>query len=717
MTEEASVAVSTSGVPALVVDPPDAPPPPQMEPDRDDAPRGAADKEEFGIEPDSLRVDAQRVGEELFGAHYTGISSYGPTAYGSHNTINNYARPPLKPIVGQLIDVVELLKCYSESDADVALDRVMRQRSALCLTGPKNSGRFSAACAALARRHAADRVHEIFLPPGVLPEALLEHPDLVLDGRGYVLQLPGNGHIETMRLLAALFHRRSATILLIRDEGARGREPHQAEVRHRQPDPIDVFRKHLQQQLRVGHELSYIRSAETTELYLQTAGLQQELGNTAGPQEVVQLARKIGEQHPVGDEAMQSILSASQPRLRRRASRILLPPEDGAPSRRRRAGQHERAFRIAYAVFRQQPMHYVFESAAWLLAEIDSAALRPEWGRMALECPVQDLLGEELRGDWFEGRNPGKSSSGPTRSAWIRDRGLRGAILDVAWHDFDGTRESLLRWLDRLVHEGDTTMVRAAAETAALLAHHDFERMHDKLIDRWAASPRPRIRQAAAWTETVAAMGGHVGHLVREKLGAWCYGTSNYQRDTAARVYASGLRQRQLEWSMSDLRRIAADRLQRQEHAIAEGVNQLYEPDQAGWLVTELAHWTGSSGIRLHAGRAMLVLAAKPAGDAAGERPELLVRLAAGDIDSASMAKVWRVALVEPDLSASAWPILADWLGHADSDEQLRPTVAELLEALASGAHAGRRMLFFFTRTSRFEDGVPLWVRQMLENR
>ena len=152
-------------------------------------------------------------------------------------------------------------------------------------------------------------------------------------------------------------------------------------------------------------------------------------------------------------------------------------------------------------------------------------------------------------------------------------------------------------------------MSRAAGETAGLLVHHDFDRVHAELIDDWAASPSPRVRQAAAWTETISDLGGQVGHLIRAKLSEWCYGGNNYHRDTAARVYASGLQQRVLEWSMSDLRRIAEDRMQLRSHAVAEGVNQLYQSDRAAWLVTELAHWISSPSVRVHAARAVLALA------------------------------------------------------------------------------------------------------------
>lgn len=677
----------------------------------------AADEGDPEIAPDSLRVDAAGVGEELFGDLYTDISAHGPTAFGNHNIINNFAAPPLKPIVAPLTHVSDLLACYAGSDSDGKLDEILAARSTACLAGPKNSGRFSTACAALARRYGANGIYEISLPAGVQPEALLEHAGLVRKERGHVLRLPADGRAEVVRRLAGLFHRRSASLLLIRDDGGRERGKDFMEVHHRQPDPIMVFRKHLGRRLRVHHGLSADESAKMVDHYLTRKGVRGELKQTYAPQEAVAMAQAIAERHPVDDAGMKAILAECQPGRRSRALKILLPPEGGVPVPGRRAGQHERAFRIAYAVFRRRPMHYVFESAAWLLNEIDDAALRPEWGHMALQHPVQDLLGEELRKDWLAGRDVVNSSSGTSRSAWIRDAGLRGAILDVAWHDFDSTRGSLLAWLDRLVREGDEIMTRAAAETAALLAHHDFDRMHRKLIDEWASSPSSRIRQAAAWTETIADLGGDVGHLVREKLRDWCYGTSNYRRDTAARVYASGLQQRVLAWSMSDLRRIAADRLQRREPAVAEAVNQLYKPDTASWLITELAHWTDSPEVCVHAGRALLAMAVRPNHDFADGRPDLLVRLATGMVDSVALAKVWQVALVEPALSPSAWPLFARWLRHADVEVGLRSAAVNLVRLLMDSRHMRRRMEFFLTRAHNFEGGVPLWVRQLLGDR
>lgn len=720
MTETAAALVPPpeAGAPQAAL--PQEPPPPPAARDEKPPERSATDPEDASIAPDSLRVD-QRVGEELFGANYTGNTSYGPAAYGNYNTVttNNFAPPRPKATFRHLDHVSALMRQYAEADGDNRLDLVLTGNAnpVVCLTGPRNSGRFSTACAGLARRYAPDRVCEIVLPAGGTPHWLPDQRKELLAGYGYILRLPDDGHTDVMRALGALFLECPSHLVLIRDEGAQEHELHRAEVQHRQPDPIEVFRKHLAYRLKPADELPAATRDDLVDGYLRLEELRSELNLTYGPREVVAIAELFGQGHPVGTQERDEILSATQPRRRRRASRILLPPEDAGPDRRHRAMQHERAFRIAYAVFRGKPLHYVFESANWLLTEIDGAALRPDWGSMVLRHAVRDLLGPELLGDWLKSRDIGMSASGSSRSAWIHDGGLRGAILDVAWHDFDSTRPALLKWLNRLVQSGDSVMLRAAAETAALLAHHDFDLVHKALIDDWAASPRRLVRQAAAWADTIADMGGQVGHRVRGKVRDWCHGGSNYRRDAAARAYASGLQQQDVNWSMKDLRRIAADGMQRREYAVAEAINQLYEPERAGWLIAELADWTESPDVRIHAARGLLTLARRSERGPADGDPDLLLRLVRGEVPGWRVAQIWRLALVHPSMAESAWSILATWLRRADEVPRFRPAVADLLGLLADGDRLRRRTTFYLSRVWQAPDELPQWVRLVLEER
>src|SRR4051812_24683897 len=192
-------------------------------------------------------------------------------------------------------------------------------------------------------------------------------------------------------------------------------------------------------------------------------------------------------------------------------------------------------------------------------------------------------------------------------------------------------------------------MRRAAAETAMLLVHHDFARIHQDLVDRWAKSQKPVVRQAAAWTMTLCDMVGDMGPRVRAKLSEWCNGSSNYQRDTAARVYASGLEQAVLAWSMRDLARIAGNPFQRRRRVVATAVNQLYRPERAQWLLDELTVWVKAPLLQIHAARALSALVVRPERDAADGRPDLLVRMIEGDVDVEHVGPLWRVAVLETE--------------------------------------------------------------------
>jgi hypothetical protein len=330
---------------------------------------------------------------------------------------------------------------------------------------------------------------------------------------------------------------------------------------------------------------------------------------------------------------------------------------------------------------------------------------------MALQHPVHELLGKVLEPDWEAGREAGNATLGASRVAWIRDPGLRGAIIDVAWHDFDGTRKSLLHWLNRLVEEGDNVMRRAAAEAAGLLIHYDFNRVHEDLVDGWAKSPRASVRQAAARTMTLSDMAGDVGPMVRAKLSEWCSGGSNYQRDTAARVYASGLEQSVLAWSMFDLARIAGDRLQKRSHAVAEAVNQLYRPERADWILTELVAWARTPLLQLHAARAVLTLAERAEPDSPDGHPDLLARLAEERVNVSDLARLWVAAFLEPSTASQAAHLLARWIRHADGNPGLREHVLAVVEGAATTPAMRRRIIFYLNKSPGLRNGFPDWIR------
>ncbi|MFC7277566.1 hypothetical protein ACFQS1_26530 [Paractinoplanes rhizophilus] len=661
------------------------------------------DDEERPIDADLLRVDP-RVGREMFGDLFTDITARGPAQFGSNNAMHNYfGERPVDPVIEELPDLEMLLDVYAATEVDDQLDDVLDRRSTAGLIGPRNSGRHSTARAALARRYQGGHVYEIALPTGVSPEVLVHKPERLPEKSGFLMRLAGDSPVDTMRILGPLLRRRSATLLLIKDEESRRRELSGAEIQHRPPHPVTVFWKHLD---------SLLPDLGPEDRNRYRTNVEPALGMASSPKTSVALARAIAKEHPATTETLRGILDRTRSKLRARAFTILLPDAGGPPGRSRRNSQHERAFRLSYAVFHRRPLHYVFEAAAWLLREIDSAALRPDWGSMALQHPVPTLLGDSLRQDWEAGREASGATLGASRTAWLRDEGLRGAIIDVAWHEFDGTRKSLLNWLDRLVRDGDVVMRRAAAETAGLLVQHDFDRVYQDLVDVWAGDRRADVRQAAAWTMAYSDMAAGIGPRVRERLSKWSSGRNAFRQDTAARVYLSGMEQPVLAWSMLDLARIARERLQMRRYLVATAVAQLYRPERAGWILAEMDVWASNAPLQIHAARALLILATRSEANASDGRPELLVRLAEGRLDLPSFGRLWLVALLEPETEVAAAQALARWIRHADGNAEFRVHVLRVLHAIGATPARRRRVDFYLTKAFGHDHELPTWTRE-----
>jgi len=242
--------------------------------------------------------------------------------------------------------------------------------------------------------------------------------------------------------------------------------------------------------------------------------------------------------------------------------------------------------------------------------------------------------------------------------------------------------------------------------------NHDFARVHEDLVDVWAGSPKAAVRQAAALTMTLSDMAGDVGPKVRQKLKQWCAGDSNYQRDTAARSYASGLEQTVLAWSMFDLARIAADPMQKRRHTVAGAVSQLYRPERAGWIIAELVAWTEEEPLRVHAARALVALTGKAEEAAPDGRPDLLQRLGQENVDAGHLGRLWLGAFLEPDTAATAAEGLAGWIRYADAQPEFRRVVVGLLETMTRRPPGRRRINFYLKRTSALGSELPEWVSE-----
>ena len=203
------------------------------------------------------------------------------------------------------------------------------------------------------------------------------------EGNSFVLRLPGDGHVDAMRELAALFRRRNSTLLLIKGEEPRRWDLHGAEVRHQAADPAEVSRNHSR--------FSQGKASQDAVGRYLTEDVARALKVADRPKERVAIARAIVVKLSVDDVTLRLILTRSQPSVRNKSPPFLLAVTGDHATRGRRASQHECAFRLSYVVFYRGSLH-ALEAADWLLREIGSAALRLNWGNMALQHAVHDLL-------------------------------------------------------------------------------------------------------------------------------------------------------------------------------------------------------------------------------------------------------------------------------------------------------------------------------------
>jgi hypothetical protein len=655
-------------------------------------------------------------GTVIFGDGATTTTNFN---YGKQDQVR--ARVAPVPRIRARVDTYARVACYDK------LRRLLDERRVVCLTGPPGTGRFTTACAVLAdRHHDPDRVVEIIPPPtGDVHEALCR-PDLPKPGQGHVIRLPDDQEWTTavrggiagptlVRTLQASFAKCDATGVLIATAGLHDRESHRAEVAHGRPDPSEVFRKHMWFQLAgrcvgaCGDCHSHCKTAYLTECLAMDV-LRKALAATYRPSEVVDIATAFAERVPRGP-AIDEVLDGCQPARRTRATQVLLPDRAGELLGRQRDDQYQRAFRISYAAFDREPLANVFDAAGMLLDEIDAEAGLEARGRPALDYSVKELLGPHLSKDWDDGRAAvSVSRPGTAQLAWLRDRRMAQAIIDVAWHDFDNTRPALFRWLDRLVRDDREDVRRVAGVIAGALTHHDFVQVHDTLLDKWARSPRSWERQCAAWAAYLAAKGGQVTERVAAKVREWAHGAFAYPHDTAARLYAAGFRQRFLEWTLGDLRAIARDPMQRRRWVVANAVDDMYSPRLAESLLAVLAEWARARPpVRTHAARTTLLLARRVTAQDLSQRPELLSRVGvgAGQASIDDLTSLWQAALLDPATTVEAWPVLGQWVAYADPADDIE-TCADLLERLAKSPAIRRRMRYYLPRAwQRHRNGEP----------
>ncbi|MFC8848594.1 MULTISPECIES: hypothetical protein [unclassified Micromonospora] len=620
--------------------------------------------------------------------------------------------------------VRQLADGYAPAPSDPQLDGHLKQRHLVCLSGPAGTGRHAAVCLSSARRHGFDRVAVLHAEQ---PTDLLLPDTPWRDGHGYVWRLAEAAvrDLDGMALvgLAARAEAKGVTLVLVGDFDRRDQELAGHLVEHRPAAPADVFRAQLRRQLR-GRCVGWCTPGclgDCIDGYVEDECVANPLlaAHLAGgprPGEVVRLAELLARTAPRGAELTERLERLLPRQLRERAARVLAAADGGDTppwdvDRRR-------AFRLACAVLAGQPVAEIHAAAGALAApglaggglgpvrDPGGVVGLPPDGGAAPGFPfagsppapppaggaggvLDALLGPVLREAVLvvdDDRVPGgrRIEFAPGNDP------LRRSLLEVAWADW-WLPEQLLGWLGGLVRDGTPGVRQAAAGAVGWSAAHG---VHAALrtVDQLARERRAGVRQAAAIALVGMAMQPELRQRVRIELDRWAAGGAAHLRDTVARAYALGLARLWPETALVQLRRVAEARMQRRNNSVVRGLVEVYVGGHAASVLPALAQWAVAEDepeVRLHAGRALRVLADRWAPAPRERWPELLDLARAGTVRMSDLATCWATALSVPGTAYRAWRTLGFWLNRAEG----HPEVADLCLRLISLVVTGREPL------------------------
>ncbi len=555
---------------------------------------------------------------------------------------------------------------------------------------------------------------EIVLHPGLDDVRVIrEQPDLLKQGFGYVVKVGGRQVRGTLRSVEAVFEERDCSGVIIRDLDDPEASIHRAEVFHHSASPADVFHQHLLQYLGdkcVGSCADCDRSCGSAYASrMLTPEVRRLLDLLSRPSECVLHAERIAREVPADAAGVAALLPSEDKWHRDRARQILLLPDDKEMVFQNRPVQHRRALRIAYAAFAGQSMARVSEGAGLLLGKLDRLFTEPAIGRPALLNDIPALLGQELGAGWHDRVTERASLHTTTRVAQAAPELVR-AILDVAWNDFDNTRPALIEWVDELAAHPARGFSSCAAVAAAIFATHDFDQVYEEVIGRWARDRKRRLRKAAAAAMASAAnldgavaLGFTVSPRVRADVGRkleWlAHSNSAMERDTAAMVWGMGYIPRHPVQTARALTAVAANANASSGWTVSDAIEKLSGRYGSAWTIDVLAWWLDSDNDALRAGatRAFLNWLDEPR---TGGADQLVALLDAEPSMVDRVATLWRVVLIDPEYSVSAWRHLAVWMRRGSRDARLNEPIRALARQLAAEHAIRSRLRYWLSRAS-----------------
>lgn len=670
------------------------------------------------------RAVPERIASAL-GAYGIGsLESRGTTAIGNGALAIGLSLPTTKTVPAFWTEPCDHLDSgtYVASPTDAELDRMLATQHLAYLSGRAGTGRHTTAVGALLRRPGIAQVRDLFHAPGARLAELPHQPNLVEPHTGYIVRTPPTPvqRLELLAIDALTRHIGSAVIVIGQGEEQREKLSRFL-VPHRPPDTASIFLAQLRHRLAEGAPCDHHCSAADCHgqcadmcmrLCREDDALTEHLSGLDQPHQATRLAIDVAAARPTTREQLQLLLADQEAALRDTAAELLRVADESAQSvtttrTRTPTATYIRCFRLAYAIMAECPVSLAADLGAALLLIMepvephteDELAVRRPWDGFGLA--LDDTVPEEMRG------RPTELSTvtAPTgRIAWLRERRLMRALLDVAWNDYPASQGGLLTWLIALGDHPVPVVRQRAALAAAVFAEYDTEQVMVRVFRNWASSGTAHRRQAAALGLVQAARTQILHATIVEEIHHWARDRHLRTQDTAARAYLTGLaRTLPARSVLDDLHAIGRSHGHRSNPVVAMAIDALATESNIAGIVTAIARWheSGHDELAVHAVRATVELAARDGGETSGGWPLLLCCVRDEPESRPAVASLLAAGVRAPESGYAMCRSVAEWAAAADGFRRMSDVFHEVLTEAWQSPQDSARARFYLGGSAR----------------
>jgi hypothetical protein len=309
-----------------------------------------------------------------------------------------------------------------------------------------------------------------------------------------------------------------------------------------------------------------------------------------------------------------------------------------------------------------------------------------------------------------------------------RETGYPGQVLRYVWRAHDGARSAIVGWLRDLGASPDLTVRVRAATATGVLACQAMDFVYDQVISRWAEHRNELVRNSAAIALGPPAEDQVLRPTVRSLVDGWAREDSNWRlRATAARAYGRTIGLSSPSAALRGLSRLAEVDDVDVTIAIGNSYCELILEGTTPLAVRVMTEVERLATERMRekqaTGRLTLLGLSYPRGAPPGmsahearlrDWPTLLVLALGNEKLAESAAKLWRVALSDPDIGGMARESLDNWAEAAEASGEMRSCLVQFLLWIAAEERGRRAMTRLGQAWTRRDGAAPETGRSLM---